>query len=183
MAGITVLPARSIRVAPAGAAISPLRPMRVMVPRSARMALFSSTALPSPVIRRAPSNSMVCAVAGCAKALAASAARPNQAAVKWDIGISPFAVYVLFFALNAHCALGAAICTGLFALDVELAHHACVVIVLALHVGSEVRAAAWVWIERLKRELRLDLRRLNCTAERVDELRHRAGWRLRRCHE
>jgi len=38
-----------------------------------------------------PSNRTVCALAGCATAAAASAARPNQAAVSWDIGISPFA--------------------------------------------------------------------------------------------
>src|SRR4051812_24179218 len=66
IAGITVLPPRSMRLAPAGAVTSPLRPMAAIAPRSTRMAPFSMGALPSPGMIRAPSKSVVCADAGAA---------------------------------------------------------------------------------------------------------------------
>src|SRR5262245_24998804 len=56
IAGITVLPARSTRAAPAGALTSPCRPTEVMRPLSTTTALFSMTGLRSPGISRAPSN-------------------------------------------------------------------------------------------------------------------------------
>ena len=57
-AGITVLPVRSTRAAPAGACTSPLRPTRVNRAFSTRNAEFSIGAPPSPAISRAPSNSV-----------------------------------------------------------------------------------------------------------------------------
>src|SRR5262249_20805540 len=186
MAGITVLPARSIRVVPAGAAISPLRPIRVMVPRSTRMAELSSAALRAPAIKGAPWNSTVCAVAGCATVAAASAARPNQAAVRWNIGISPFALpQCLVLGVDRYFAPCPAACqsTELFALYVQLAHHAGVLVVLTAHVGSKIRTAMRVRIERLKCKPGLALRRLDRAAKRVHELRHRGRRRFRRCHQ
>src|SRR5690349_12615396 len=178
MAGITVLPARSIRVAPAGAVISPRRAMRVIVPRSARMAVFSTAALPSPAIRRAPSNNTVWAVAGCAKAAAASVTSPNQAAV-WDIDL-PSPSNSLHF--DAHCAPGAPACqsTGLLALDVQRSDHLRIFVGLAAQVGSKLGAAARVRIERLDGKLGPDVRRLNSATEGTHELHHHRGWCLRR---
>src|ERR1700736_7071594 len=52
---MTVLPVRSTRTAPAGAAISPLRPTAVILAFSTAKAEFSTTVLPS-AMSRAPSN-------------------------------------------------------------------------------------------------------------------------------
>src|SRR5262245_22482811 len=82
IAGITVLPSRSTRVAPAGIATSPLRPIRVIVPRSTRMAAFSIAGLPSPKIPRAPSNSTLWALAGCGCMRNAAAARRHKSALR-----------------------------------------------------------------------------------------------------
>jgi hypothetical protein len=54
---MTVLPVRSTRPAPEGAAIAPFRPTLVIVPRSTRNADCSIGALPVPEISRAPSYS------------------------------------------------------------------------------------------------------------------------------
>src|SRR5215471_213954 len=66
IAGMTVLPSRSSRAPPAGRAISPLRPMRVIAPRSTNSAALSMAGLPSPGMMRSPSSSMDCADAVCA---------------------------------------------------------------------------------------------------------------------
>jgi hypothetical protein len=62
MVGITVLPVRSTCVAPAGTCSSPRRPTRVNRPFSTVKAELSIGALPSPVIRRAPSYTVTAAV-------------------------------------------------------------------------------------------------------------------------
>src|SRR5262245_49974451 len=79
MAGITVLPSRSTRRAPAGSATSPLRPMRVIVPLSTRIAEFSIGGVPSPGIRRAPSNRVACASAVVVANGIIATARTNRA--------------------------------------------------------------------------------------------------------
>ena len=56
--GMTVLPVRSTRVAPAGACTSPRRPTCVNWLCSTMNAEFSMGALPSPVISRAPSKTV-----------------------------------------------------------------------------------------------------------------------------
>src|SRR3989442_673155 len=55
-AGITVLPVKSTRLAPAGGRISPLRPTRVNRLFWTRNAAFSIGGPPSPEMRRAPSK-------------------------------------------------------------------------------------------------------------------------------
>ena len=55
---MTVLPVRSTRTAPAGTCSSPRRPTRVNCVFSTMNAEFSMGALPSPVMRRAPSNTV-----------------------------------------------------------------------------------------------------------------------------
>src|SRR5512143_3520148 len=65
-AGITVFPVRSTRAAPAGAATFPLRPTAVILAFSIRNAEFSMGTLPSPVMSRAPSNSVAEVSGGCA---------------------------------------------------------------------------------------------------------------------
>src|ERR1700686_4107721 len=58
MAGMTVLPARSTRTAPAGICKAPCRPTWVNWLFSTTKAEFSMGALPSPVMRRAPSKTV-----------------------------------------------------------------------------------------------------------------------------
>ena len=53
--GITVLPVRSMCIAPAGAVTAPLRPIAVMRPFSTTNALLSIGALASPTMSLAPS--------------------------------------------------------------------------------------------------------------------------------
>src|SRR6266700_1455571 len=79
IAGMTVLPSRSTRVPPAGRAISPLRPIRAIAPRSTSSAASLMAGLPSPGMTRAPSNRTVCAYAGCAASVAARTATPRNA--------------------------------------------------------------------------------------------------------
>src|SRR4026208_2322060 len=55
---MTVLPVRSTRVAPAGGWRSPFLPTHGKLSPSTRNAEFSIGALPSPTIRRAPSNNV-----------------------------------------------------------------------------------------------------------------------------
>ena len=63
IAGITVLPARSTRLAPAGACTSPALPTCVsLLPSTTNVAL--SMVCPSPTMSRAPSNT-VAVDAGC----------------------------------------------------------------------------------------------------------------------
>src|SRR5437867_3674807 len=64
-AGITVLPVRLTRCAPAGMGISPRRPTRVNRLPSATNAEFSIGARPSPVMRRAPSKTVTSDVPAC----------------------------------------------------------------------------------------------------------------------
>src|SRR5687767_15126409 len=70
IAGITVLPVRSTRRAPAGALTAVRGPTCVILPPSTTNAAFSMGARPSPTIRRAPSNTVapvddcVCPVTG-----------------------------------------------------------------------------------------------------------------------
>src|SRR4029077_12430328 len=68
--GITVLPARLTRAAPAGTLTSAARPAATMRAPSTRSTAFSIGAPPSPTMRRAPWNAVtpVCALAGRAKA-------------------------------------------------------------------------------------------------------------------
>src|SRR5579871_3455397 len=78
-----VLPSRAIRTAPAGAATSPLRPTRAMVPASISSAPFSIVPLASPGIMRAPSSRIVWADAGCMES--ARTNKPNQAMTLRDM--------------------------------------------------------------------------------------------------
>src|SRR5580704_17432070 len=67
--GITVLPEMSTRIAPGGTGTSPRRPIWVNRLFSTMKAEFSIGALPSPVMRRAPSNTVTGACTGaCAGA-------------------------------------------------------------------------------------------------------------------
>src|SRR5262245_45278690 len=98
--GMTVLPVRLTRAAPAGAVTSPRRPTWVKRPPSTRNAESSIGALASPVMSRAPSNSVM--VAGCATAggEAIATTKPNATtsraaerskgyrAVSWRMGFS-----------------------------------------------------------------------------------------------
>ncbi len=69
MVGITVLPARLTRVAPAGTVTLPLGPTWAIRPPVTTMVALSIGALPSPTMTRAPSKAVVpagaCAL-GCA---------------------------------------------------------------------------------------------------------------------
>ena len=91
IAGMTVLPASAIVAAPAGAAISPVRPIRTITPRSTKIAAFSMPGLPSPGITRAPSNTTVCAGTGCTANAAKTAVktRPIKAGDLRNIIYSP----------------------------------------------------------------------------------------------
>src|ERR1700716_849614 len=64
--GITVLPARFTRVAPAGAWTSAARPACTILLPSTTSVPFSIGALSLPTISRAPSNTVTCALAGTA---------------------------------------------------------------------------------------------------------------------
>ena len=59
MAGITVLPTRLIRVAPAGGRTEPARPTAVIRPSTTTSTPFSMAGLPVPLMMRAPSNTTV----------------------------------------------------------------------------------------------------------------------------
>src|SRR5262245_54210862 len=63
-AGMTVLPLRSTRAAPGGAATSPFRPTRLNLLFSTRNAAFSIGVTPSPKNSRAPSNNVARLAAG-----------------------------------------------------------------------------------------------------------------------
>src|SRR5215813_11890867 len=65
LAGMTVLPVRLTRRAPGGTAIWPRRPTREKRFPSTMNAEFSIEALPSPVIKRAPSNIVTDEVPAC----------------------------------------------------------------------------------------------------------------------
>ena len=78
MVGITVLPARLTRVAPAGTVTLPLGPTCAMRPPVTTMVALSIGALPSPTMTRAPSKAVVPAGAwaptGCGPTQTSSAA-------------------------------------------------------------------------------------------------------------
>ena len=61
-AGMTVLPARFTRVAPAGAVTCPARPTAVMRPLLTTMAALSTAGPPVPSTRRAPSKTVAAGV-------------------------------------------------------------------------------------------------------------------------
>src|SRR5262245_35700096 len=73
--GITVLPPRSIRAAPAGAVTRPLPPTLVTIPFSTRKADPTIGPLPSPGISRAFSNRTDDARPVCVRTVVAAASR------------------------------------------------------------------------------------------------------------
>src|SRR5262245_61996090 len=84
--GITVLPARFTRVAPAGTRTSPVRPTAVnRLPVTTKVA-FSIGARPSPTMTRAPSKTVTLFCASVVSGSAAIAARTRSFA--WFIGPS-----------------------------------------------------------------------------------------------
>src|SRR5579862_833305 len=87
IAGMTVFPVKSTCAAPAGTCNWPRRPTRVNKLFSTRKAEFSIGALPSPVMRRAPSNTVtpavlvwaaICQDKAAAKKNPATASKPND---------------------------------------------------------------------------------------------------------
>src|SRR5688572_7454846 len=81
---MTVLPLRSTNAAPTGGVTSPFLPTRVILSLSMRNAESSIGALPSPVIRRAPSKNVAllaaarCSAVGAGEEQAATVARTNS---------------------------------------------------------------------------------------------------------
>ena len=78
IAGMTVLPARSTRAAPAGTCTSPALPTWVKRPLSTMNAAFSMGALSSPTMSRAPSNTVTPVAAGACSGAGAEQAAPNN---------------------------------------------------------------------------------------------------------
>src|SRR5262245_53809744 len=108
IAGITVFPVRSTRAAPVGTSSSPLRPTRVNRVSSTMNAAFSIGGLPSPVISRAPSNTVTLAGGAWAsgrgeQALAVSA---HARAITYD---DAFVNLLMDPSCGADCATGAGI--------------------------------------------------------------------------
>src|SRR5215471_6044011 len=71
----------------------------------------------------------------------------------------------------------------LFGLDVQLPDQSCIEIRLAGDVSLKLGAAYGIGIERLRGELRFDLRREQGRTEPIDQLRDRLFRRLRRCDQ
>src|SRR5436309_2021422 len=86
IAGITVLPVRSTRRAPAGTASAPLRPTAVMRLPSTTKAESSIGVPPSPVISRAPSNTVTAGACAAAGDDAAAASRTTASKRPHDDG-------------------------------------------------------------------------------------------------
>src|SRR5262245_23879541 len=119
IAGITVFPVRSTRVAPAGTSTSSFRPTRVNRVSSTMNAAFSIGGRPSPVMSRAPSNTVTLAGGAWAsglgeQALAVSAhARANthddtfvillmDASCGADSDTGPFTLLGSHFSVRVH---------------------------------------------------------------------------------
>src|SRR5215510_8820144 len=84
-AGITVLPERSTRVAPAGGWRSPFFPTHVKVSPSTRNAELSIGALPSPTMRRAPSNHVARLGPRCASSVMTSRTIRQQTVLRKSV--------------------------------------------------------------------------------------------------